>query len=215
MSKDPAINWYFDNWTGGTFGMSRFHKGCYMDLLSAQYHIGPLSLEQIKNILGNDFPAWQILKEKFVQDENKNFLNERLAAEVRKRKENSLKQSERAKKRWEENNGICRGIYNGIATAMPFNEIGIGTLSLGKSENLFFQLTDFETNEAGEYIHLVRQKELTPSEIKNFFSAFKIQYSGGSYFSRDKVTQHFKDWLKKQDLNKPVKAAETFERRKF
>lgn len=104
MAKDPAINWYFDNWGGGTFGMSRFHKGCYMDLLSAQYHIGHLSLEQIKNILGNDFSAWQVLQSKFVQDENKNFFNERLAAEVRKREKYSESRSRNRKK------NICTNI---------------------------------------------------------------------------------------------------------
>lgn len=99
MAKDPAINWYFDNWMGGTLGMSRFQKGCYIDLLGAQYQIGPLSLEQIKSILGNDFSAWQAISKKFAQDESGNFFNERLAAEVRKRKEYSESRSKNRQKK--------------------------------------------------------------------------------------------------------------------
>ena len=98
MAKDPAVNWYFDNWTGGTMGLSRFQKGCYMDLLSAQYHIGHLSLDAVKNILGNDFSAWQVLQSKFAQDENGNYFNERLEHEVRKREKNSFKNAVNGKK---------------------------------------------------------------------------------------------------------------------
>lgn len=78
--------------------MSPHHKGLYMDLLAAQYQIGHLSLEQIKNVLGNNFSAWQILKSKFAQDANKNFFNERLATEVRKRKQYSQSRSQNRKK---------------------------------------------------------------------------------------------------------------------
>lgn len=208
MAKDPAINWYFDNWNGGTFGMSRFHKGCYMDLLTAQYHIGHLSLEQIKNILGNDFSAWQTLKTKFVQDENKNFFNERLAAEVRKRLEYSKKQSERVKKRWDnKDNGIYHGINNGNTTVLPVNEIGTETVSFERCGKLFFDLTDLEISGAVEYMHRVKQKTLTGQEIKSLFEAFKIQYQSQFYHHRGKVINHFNDWLKKQDL-KPVNGRE-------
>src|SRR5689334_12925704 len=93
MAKDPAINWYFDNWSGGTKGFNRFQKGCYMDLLEAQFHLGHLSLEQIKNVLGSDFSTWQILKQKFAQDESKNFFNERLESEIMKRRRYSESRS--------------------------------------------------------------------------------------------------------------------------
>src|SRR5690348_9875955 len=86
MSKDPAINWYFDNWSGGTKGFNRFQKGCYMDLLDAQFQLGHLSLETIKNILGADFTSWNFLKVKFLQDEQGNYFNERLEAEIMKRR---------------------------------------------------------------------------------------------------------------------------------
>lgn len=85
MAKDPAINWYFDNWDGGTKLFTRHQKGCYMDLLSAQFHSGPLSLENIKTVLGSDFQAsWPVISKKFAE-KNGFFFNERLEAERQKR----------------------------------------------------------------------------------------------------------------------------------
>jgi len=40
--KDPAVLWYWNDWGGGTRTMSRQLKGCYMDLLEAQFNSGPL-----------------------------------------------------------------------------------------------------------------------------------------------------------------------------
>lgn len=98
MAKSPAINWYFDNWHGGTLGFNRHQKGCYIDLLNAQFQLGPLSLEQIKNILGSDFPSWDVIKCKFVQDADEKFFNERLAAEIDKRNKFSEKQKKNGEK---------------------------------------------------------------------------------------------------------------------
>ena len=40
MAKDPAMLWYWADWHSGTATMSRFLKGCYMDLLHAQFNSG-------------------------------------------------------------------------------------------------------------------------------------------------------------------------------
>ena len=86
MSKDPAVLWYFGDWLGGTVTLTRHHKGCYMDLLCAQFNSGPLSLEEIKTVLGNDFAAWGVLSKKFTKTEEGLFCNERLEAERLKRR---------------------------------------------------------------------------------------------------------------------------------
>lgn len=99
MPKDPAILFYFDNWRGGTLTMTRHLKGCYMDLLDAQFHSGHLSLDEIKTILGPDFSAWQTLHKKFKQDVNKNWFNERMELEVSKRKSYSESRSNNRKKK--------------------------------------------------------------------------------------------------------------------
>lgn len=86
MAKDPALLWYFNDWTGGTVTMPRYVKGCYIDLLAAQFNSGPLSLDEIKTVLGSDFgSSWPALQKKFVKDDNGHFYNERLQFEKEKR----------------------------------------------------------------------------------------------------------------------------------
>jgi len=99
MAKDPAINWYFDNWSGGVKGFTRHQKGCYMDLLESQFYLGHLSLDQIKNILGADFSQWPSLQGKFTQDERGNFFNERLELEKNKRMKYSESRANNRKKK--------------------------------------------------------------------------------------------------------------------
>lgn len=94
MSKDPATLWYWNDWHGGTVTYSRHLKGCYMDLLYAQFNSGRLSLEEIKTVLGNDFASWGALSKKFVQDEHGLFYNERAEAEQLKRKKFSKSRRE-------------------------------------------------------------------------------------------------------------------------
>lgn len=87
MAKDPAMLWYWGDWFSGTALMSRFLKGCYMDVLHAQFNHGRLSLEEIKVCLGSDFgTAWPALQKKFKQDDKGLFFNERLELEKERRK---------------------------------------------------------------------------------------------------------------------------------
>lgn len=87
MSKDPAMLWYWNDWFSATTLYSRFLKGCYMDLLHAQFNNGRLSLEEIKTCLGSDFgTSWPTIQKKFKQDEKSLFFNERLEREKEKRK---------------------------------------------------------------------------------------------------------------------------------
>lgn len=86
MAKDPATLWYWNDWHGGTITLSRHLKGCYMDLLYAQFNVGALSLEEIKTILGSDFgTAWPTLQKKFEKDDNGLFFNKRAHEEKEKR----------------------------------------------------------------------------------------------------------------------------------
>ncbi|UAY56240.1 YdaU family protein [Arachidicoccus terrestris] len=86
MAKDPAVLWYWGDWKSGTSLLSRFLKGCYMEVLDAQFNNGHLSLEEIKICLGSDFgQAWPTLQKKFKQDPDGLFFNERLEREQLKR----------------------------------------------------------------------------------------------------------------------------------
>jgi hypothetical protein len=100
--KDPAMLWYWNDWYSGTGLLSRFLKGCYMDLLHAQFNNGRLSLEEIKVCLGADFgSSWPTLQKKFKQDENGLFFNERLENEKEKRKAFSQSRRDNVNKRYE------------------------------------------------------------------------------------------------------------------
>lgn len=84
--KDPATLWYWNDWNGGTGTFTRHLKGCYMDLLSAQFNNGHLSLEEVKTVLGSDFgSSWPTLQKKFKQDPQGLFFNERADIEKFKR----------------------------------------------------------------------------------------------------------------------------------
>jgi hypothetical protein len=199
MAKDPAINWYFDNWTGGTFGMSRFHKGCYMDLLTAQFQGGHLSLEEIKTVLGNDFAVWGSLSKKFAVDKTGKYFNERLEHEILKRKNFSEKQylngvkggrpKTQTKPKQNPNTNPNKSLYE------TETENGIETVSFVK---LFFPLSQLETNNTTEFIERTLQKQINSTALNDLFAAFKIQYSTDYYPNRNKVIQHFRNWLKQQ-----------------
>lgn len=156
MAKDPAINWYFDNWGGGTKTMSRFLKGCYIDLLDAQFHSGHLSLEDIKNVLGADFSSWQTLQKKFITDVHGLFFNERLDREIQKRLENSKKQSEKIKKRWDLYRGTYHGINNSNSVVIPLDGIETGIETEFKTETEFKIQSEFKTKT--EFVFENREK---------------------------------------------------------
>ena len=86
MAKDPAMLWYWSDWHSGTTTFSRFLKGCYMDVLHAQFNSGRLTMEEIKTVLGSDFgQAWPTLQKKFTVDATGKYFNERLEIEKEKR----------------------------------------------------------------------------------------------------------------------------------
>lgn len=99
MAKDPAFLFYPGDWQGGTATMTRFLKGCYMDVLIAQFNNGPLSIEEIRTVLGSDFgQAWPSLLKKFKQTNDGLFFNARLESEKQKRIAYSRSRSENRKK---------------------------------------------------------------------------------------------------------------------
>lgn len=217
MSKDPAINWYFDNWGGGTKTMSRHLKGCYIDLLDAQFHNGHLSLEEIKTVLGNDFAAWGALSKKFAVDNTGKYFNERLDHEIIKRQNFSKKQYENGvkggrPKKPKQNPNINP---NGTQTK-PFYETEIET-GIDDEKKIggmgerwkthpgaddFFDLTETENTLTVEFIFLIQRKQLTASAVNEFWKAFMINNFTGKtfYANRPECIQHFRNWLKIQNF---------------
>lgn len=97
--KDPAVLWYWGDWGGGTRTLSRHLKGCYMDLMEAQFNSPDqsLSLEEIKTVLHIDFEVcWPSLEHKFQLLTTNKYQNARLFHEKQKRTNYSQSRSKNA-----------------------------------------------------------------------------------------------------------------------
>ena len=79
MNKSPAVLWYTSDYLVGTMGMSWEDKGRYVELLNLQHQHGHLDIYKIMP----DCPASVL--DKFVQDENGLYYNERMEEEIFKR----------------------------------------------------------------------------------------------------------------------------------
>lgn len=120
--------WYWNDWGGGTRTLSRFLKGCYIDILEAQFNSGPLSLEEIKTVLGADFgQAWPTLSKKFKTTEMGLFFNVRMEAEKAKRAAYSESRRSNRKKSYkhsnsEQNEHMINDMNNISKTYVPHME---------------------------------------------------------------------------------------------
>jgi hypothetical protein len=83
MAKDPAFLFYPGDWLGGTIGMTLEEKGAYIEVLILQFNRGHMSEHMIERIIGHN---WQHIKQKFKQDAEGLYFNERLEFEKNKRK---------------------------------------------------------------------------------------------------------------------------------
>lgn len=121
MAKDPAFLFYPNDFTVGTQFFSNEQVGIYVRILCAQHQHGHLSKSQIQRLcngISNSDDLEEVLN-KFKQDSEGKYYNERLDDEILKRRKHSDKQRENANMRWHK---------TGNANAMPLedkNEIEI------------------------------------------------------------------------------------------
>lgn len=112
MAKDPAFLFYPNDFTVGTQFFSNEQVGIYVRILCAQHQHGHLSKSQIQRLcngISNSDDLEEVLN-KFKQDSEGKYYNERLDDEILKRRKHSDKQRENAKMRWHK---------TGNANAMP------------------------------------------------------------------------------------------------
>ena len=86
MAKDPAFLFYPNDWIGGTMGMTFEEKGAYMELLMMQFNRGHMTEHMIGQTVGQ---LWLKIEDKFTQDADGLWYNERLEEEQKKRKKYS------------------------------------------------------------------------------------------------------------------------------
>jgi uncharacterized protein YdaU (DUF1376 family) len=97
---------YSNDFLTGTSHMTREEKGLYIELLCHQQQKGPLSIEFIKRIAGQDFEKlWGVVSEKF-QCEDNLFFNKRMSEEAEKRKKYSESRATNRQKK--DMNNICK-----------------------------------------------------------------------------------------------------------
>jgi len=118
MAKDPAFLFYPGDASNDTQFMNRLERGAYFDLVKAQRLFGGYTTVQLRKILGNDFETvWPALELVLERDGDLYFVGW-LRSSISKRDDYSKKQSERVKKRWN-NDG------NTVVLPKKENEIGI------------------------------------------------------------------------------------------
>lgn len=83
MAKYPAFLFYPNDWLGGTMGLTFEQKGAYMELLMLQFNRGHMTSHMIGHTVGQ---IWDEIKDKFIQDKDGLWYNERLELEKTKRK---------------------------------------------------------------------------------------------------------------------------------
>ena len=83
MSKDPAFLFYPNDYLGGTMGMTFEEKGAYLELLMLQFNRGHMTTHMIGHTVGQ---IWVKIQDKFIQDAEGLWYNERLDLEKERRK---------------------------------------------------------------------------------------------------------------------------------
>jgi hypothetical protein len=118
--SDPGFNFFADNFMGATYLWTDAEVGQYMRALCLQKLNGHLSFDDLNTVVKGN----QKILNKFCKDEKGLYFNVRLQKEIEKRSHHSQLQSDRASKRWENNNAAvlprhesgnaCNGIGIGI-----------------------------------------------------------------------------------------------------
>lgn len=224
MAKDPAVLFYTQDFLVGSSMLTPLQKGHYITLLCHQQQsaTGSLKVEEIKILMGKDFDKhWFFIAHKFEADGN-GFFNKRMRLEIEKRKAYS---ESRRKNRLKDDNNICKTYDSSCDNHMEIRnrnkkeevEIEIKeedeiekkrarekwNTNPAEHEQQFLTLTPMEFSQCEEYIFRIKQQQLTPERINDFWEAFKIQqFTGGKFYqTRSDCVDHFRNWLKKHDDN--------------
>lgn len=156
MAKDPAFLFYPADASQDTQFMNRLERGAYFDLVKGQRMYGGFTVVQLRKILGNDFESvWPSLELVLEFDGERYFVGW-LKLSILKRDSYSEKQSERVKKRW--NN-------DGNTTVLPKkeNEIAI------ENETLI----DIEIKEENQKFQVQKKSESIEDRKLNFAETLK------------------------------------------
>ena len=118
MSKDPAFLFYSSDFLTGVSDLTMEERGQFITLMCLQHQKGHLT-KKVMQLQCHGIPTADVLA-KFCIDENGLYYNERVELEREKRAAHSIKQREKALKRWNKNKSSTKHtLSHGNATAMP------------------------------------------------------------------------------------------------
>jgi uncharacterized protein YdaU (DUF1376 family) len=215
MSKDPAFLFYPNDWIGGTMGMTFEEKGAYMELLMLQFNRGHMTTHMIGQVVGQN---WVKIMDKFIQDDEGLWFNERLEQEKIKRqnftksRRNNISGENQYTKNKKKINGHMNGHMGGHMTSHMENENenNINTLSSNKNSNLLLNSESFKNekkyffNDENYFYKISTSLSLSKDEVLFFAEKFieKLEL-GEDYKDLKELKKHFANWIKKQDKNSP------------
>lgn len=209
MAKDPAVLWYWADWHSGTTTLSRFLKGCYMDLLHAQFNNGRLTISEIKTVLGVDFAqAWHTLQKKFKQDEAGLYYNERAEIEKSKREKfvksrsNNLKSSH-TKPHMEPHMGNHMDPHMDNVNGNK-DEVKEGLGVKGGKEGFDWDFEKEKFLQDGGWIYkFCMEKKLTPERFAAIANEFLTDLElKEDYKPIKEIRSHFTNWYNKEQKSK-------------
>jgi hypothetical protein len=176
MSKDPAFLFYPNDYIGGTMGMTFEEKGAYMELLMLQFNRGHMNIHMIERTVGEN---WKNIKDKFKQDENGLFYNERLEQEKEKRA--NFTESRRNNR-----SGINQKTLesdNNQTCVYLFKDLDSGYIKIGASVNPKNRLSTIKSRENKRLLFICYFENCTLADEKNIHKNFGHYHINGDWFN--------------------------------
>lgn len=171
--KDPAFLFYTQDFYVGTAFLTHAQVGKYIRLICAQHQHGRLSEERIMHICGDMDPA---VLDKFSKDQDGNYYNVRLEAEIEKRKKFSESRRGNIKKRWEKNTSEIQ--VNNTSNTLEYTSEDTSVIHM-ENENIYI--------ESSNNISSNLEKENTKRKRKEFVAPSKeemMDYAAEKGFDR-------------------------------
>lgn len=195
--KDPAFLFYPNDYLGGTMGMSFEQKGAYIDLLMLQFNRGHMTEHMIRQVVGQ---LWDTLKDKFKQDENGNYFNERLEYEQNRRcnytltRRNNLKGNNQFKK---DSTQTTSHMSNHMENENRIENINTdSSLKGGLGEKINFERV-YNTGWMMS-VYSILEGKLTPDQLTVKWSEFQKEMTARDdlYRTPEEYRRHFPSWVK-------------------
>jgi uncharacterized protein YdaU (DUF1376 family) len=171
--KDPAFLFYTQDFYVGTAFLTHAQVGKYIRLICAQHQHGRLSEERIMHICGDMDVA---VLDKFQKDQDGNYYNLRLEAEIEKRKKFSESRRGNIKKRWEKNTSEV--LVNNTSNTLEYTSGDTSVIHM-ENENIYI--------ESSNNISSNLEKENTKRKRKEFVAPSKeemMDYAAEKGFDR-------------------------------